>query len=187
MRISIIKNGINAFFPKPIITSDLHRALNTLLDSPTQQLISHNISPQLCALTNADIGWTQGVKLLLVEDNRVNQMVAMGVLKKIGITQCVIAINGEDAIEKLNESKNSQPFTFIFMDCQMPLMDGYEATKSIRCGTAGSRYKDIPIVAMTANAMLGDKEKCLSAGMNDYLVKPINKDLVRDTIKIFQQ
>ena len=102
-----------------------------------------------------------------------------------GVNQCVIAVNGQDAIDILNASEDSHAFTFIFMDCQMPIMDGYEATKLIRQGMAGSRYQDIPIVAMTANAMLGDQEKCLSAGMNDYLVKPINKDLVRDTIKIF--
>jgi CheY-like chemotaxis protein len=113
-------------------------------------------------------------------------MVAMAVLKKIGITQCVIAINGKDAIEKLKASDESQPFTFIFMDCQMPEMDGYQATASIRKGNAGTRYLNVPIVAMTANAMVGDEEKCLSAGMDDYLVKPINKEQVKEAIKIFQ-
>ena len=181
------KNHIDDFIPKPLTTSDLHRALNTMLDMPAQQIVHNVTSPELSSLPREDISWTQGVKLLLVEDNRVNQMVAMGVLKKIGITQCVIAVNGEDAITKLNASEDSHPFTFIFMDCQMPIMDGYEATKSIRQGAAGFRYKDIPIVAMTANAMVGDEEKCLSAGMNDYLVKPINKELVSNTIKIFQQ
>ena len=73
------------------------------------------------------------------------------------------------------------------MDCQMPVMDGYEATMLIRQGTAGVRYRDIPIVAMTANAMVGDEEKCLTAGMNDYLVKPINKEQVSDSIRVFHQ
>ena len=181
------QSGINGFFPKPVITSDLHRALNTMLDDAEKKVLNDVISPTLISPTNPDKAWTQDVKLLLVEDNRVNQMVAMGVLKKIGITQCIIAVNGKDALEKLQSSEGEHPFTFIFMDCQMPEMDGYEATELIRQGVAGMRYQDIPIVAMTANAMIGDEEKCLSAGMNDYLVKPINKDRVRDTVKIFQE
>jgi len=181
------KRVVSGFFPKPVIVSDLKRALSTTLDESEQQLVSSVTLSGIKKLPESEMDWTQKVKLLLVEDNRVNQMVAMGVLKKIGITDCVIAVHGQDAIEKLNSSEENNPFTFIFMDCQMPIMDGYEATDLIRQGMAGSRYKDIPIVAMTANAMLGDEEKCLSAGMNDYLVKPINKDLVRDTIKIFQQ
>ena len=112
-------------------------------------------------------------------------MVALGALKKIGFSECVVAVNGQDALEKLNSSDDSQPFDFIFMDCQMPEMDGYEATRLIREGKAGERYQDIVIVAMTANAMLGDEQKCLDAGMNDYLVKPINKDRVYDTLKNF--
>lgn len=180
---------IDAFLPKPVITRDYHRALNTLLvkqstqDSrklrDTQETTDEKQPP------NVENCWTNNVKLLLVEDNRVNQMVAMGVLKKIGITEVIIAVNGKDALDKLRLSEGGSPFSFIYMDCQMPEMDGYEATKLIREGEAGELYRDIPIVAMTANAMVGDEEKCLSAGMNDYLVKPINKDLVEDTLKIF--
>ncbi|TWX55673.1 response regulator [Colwellia hornerae] len=180
----IAESGIDGFFPKPVITADLQRALNTLLDEPAKQPISDATSAKLIALSDVDSSWTKDVNLLLVEDNRVNQMVAMAVLKKIGITQCVIAVNGKDAIEMLKASANNQPFTFIFMDCQMPEMDGYQATTSIRQGNAGARYQNIPIVAMTANAMVGDEEKCLSAGMDDYLVKPINKEQVREAIKI---
>ena len=180
------ENGINGFFPKPAITSDLHTALNAMLEMSKKTLLNDNIPPKSMTLADSDNQWTEGVKLLLVEDNRINQMVAMGVLKKIGITQCIIAVNGKEAIEKLKSSEEDHPFTFIFMDCQMPEMDGYEATQLIRQGDAGKRYQKIPIVAMTANAMLGDEEKCLSAGMDDYLVKPINKDQVKDTVKIFQ-
>jgi CheY-like chemotaxis protein len=68
------------------------------------------------------------------------------------------------------------------MDCQMPIMDGYQATRGIRSGEAGVKYKDIPIIAMTANAMVGDDKKCFSAGMSDYLTKPIDSEILIDTL-----
>jgi CheY-like chemotaxis protein len=69
------------------------------------------------------------------------------------------------------------------MDCQMPVMDGYQATENIRKGSAGVRYQGIPIIAMTANAMVGDRDKCLSVGMNDYMSKPIETNLLHDMLK----
>jgi CheY-like chemotaxis protein len=78
-----------------------------------------------------------------------------------------------EAINSLKETSNNVPYTVVIMDCQMPEMDGYEATRRIRAGEAGVEYKSIPIIAVTANAMQGDKEKCLNAGMDDYLSKPI--------------
>ncbi|TYK67292.1 response regulator [Colwellia echini] len=183
--VDIGRTGINSFLTKPVITSGLLSALYSMLDASEKQHVQATTQSKLITLPDDDISWVEGVKVLLVEDNRVNQMVAMGVLNKIGITQCIIAVDGKDAIEKLKLSEESKPFNFIFMDCQMPEMDGYEATRLIRQGEAGEHYKDIAIVAMTANAMLGDEEKCLSAGMNDYLVKPINKVLVQDTLKVF--
>ena len=68
------------------------------------------------------------------------------------------------------------------MDCQMPIMDGYQATRGIRSGEAGHHYKDIPIIAMTANAMVGDDAKCFAAGMSDYLTKPIDIEILSDTL-----
>lgn len=127
------------------------------------------------------ITWSKKVKVLLVEDNRVNQMVAKGVLKKIGLT-CDVATNGLEAIKQLNNSLKDEPYTFIFMDCQMPEMDGYQATQAIRIGEAGDNYRDIPIVAMTANAMVGDKEKCIDAGMDDYITKPIAKERIQEIL-----
>jgi two-component system, sensor histidine kinase and response regulator len=177
--------GIDGYFPKPVITKDLHQALNSLINTFEKNKASNKVTKKIAEPVDTDTDWLQGIKLLLVEDNRINQMVALGVLKKIGFSECVIAVNGQDALEKLNSSDDSQPFDFIFMDCQMPEMDGYEATRLISEGKAGERYQDIVIVAMTANAMLGDEQKCLDAGMNDYLVKPINKDRVYDTLKNF--
>jgi len=178
----VVNIGISGHFPKPVTVDDLHRALNTTLNLPAADLSLDNGEKEI--VNDKDCSWKKGVRLLLVEDNRVNQMVALGVLKKIGIKDVVVAVNGLDAIVQLQAS-HDEPFNFIFMDCQMPEMDGYQATKLIREGKAGICYKDIPIVAMTANAMLGDEQKCLDAGMNDYLVKPINKGQICNTLQIF--
>jgi CheY-like chemotaxis protein len=79
-------------------------------------------------------------------------------------------------------SPDDAPYQLIIMDCQMPEMDGYEATKAIRTGKTKERYNDIPIIAMTANAMKGDKEKCLIAGMNDYATKPVDSDVLHEKL-----
>ena len=99
-------------------------------------------------------------------------MVASALLKQAGVT-FDIAENGLEAIVKLN-AKQGKPYKLVLMDCQMPEMDGYQATKAIREGDAGKDNENITIIALTANAMQGDKEKCLAAGMNDYLSKPLD-------------
>jgi len=181
----LVKIGINGHFPKPVTVADLYRSLDTIIDISVTAQDNDSIVDKIISTDDNDMIWKQTVRLLLVEDNRVNQMVAKGVLKKIGIDNIDIAVNGIDAIEKLKSSDKIQPYNFLFMDCQMPEMDGYQATKLIREGAAGARYRKVPIVAMTANAMLGDEQKCLDAGMDDYLVKPINKALVLDTLQNF--
>ncbi|MGR6871325.1 ATP-binding protein [Pseudomonas sp. HK3] len=110
-------------------------------------------------------------RILLVEDNLINQEVAKELLSDFGL-DIVIAENGNEAIDQLR----NQVFDLVFMDCQMPIMDGYAATLAIRDGAAdhgNNMNRKIPIVAMTANAIDGDKEKCLACGMNEYLSKPI--------------
>lgn len=116
--------------------------------------------------------WPSNTKILLVDDDPVNQMVAEELLKVIGLDTHT-ASNGAHALEILAQIQDKS-YTLIFMDCQMPVMDGYEATSAIRNGKAGEQYKNIPIIAMTANAMAGDREKCLLWGMNDYISKPID-------------
>ena len=113
--------------------------------------------------------------ILLVEDNVVNQLVAQHLLEAEGLTSD-IAENGKRAIEALVNSDHQKPYTVVLMDCQMPEMDGYEATRLIRAGEAGPQYKAVPIVALTANAMQGDRQKCADAGMTGYLSKPLNLD-----------
>lgn len=108
------------------------------------------------------------MKVLLVDDNKINQKVASVMLEQMGI--CAdIAENGEDAIAMLMLS----PYDLVLMDCQMPVMDGYTAARTIRQNQQS--YSNIYIIALTANAMDGDKDKCLEAGMNDYLSKPLRK------------
>ena len=113
----------------------------------------------------------------MVEDNQVNQTVALSLLDLLGLSADV-ASNGVEALDVLKRAPQSIPYQLVLMDCQMPVMDGYEATQKIRSGEVGDSYQTIPIIAMTANAMKGDREKCLRAGMNDYISKPIDTDLL---------
>ena len=116
----------------------------------------------------------RGARVLLVEDNELNREVAAGLLEGAPVTVSE-ADNGEVAIRMLNESK----YDMVLMDMQMPVMDGLAATHAIR---QNSQFKDLPIIAMTANAMAGDRERCLKAGMNDHLAKPIDPDKLFDAL-----
>jgi two-component system, sensor histidine kinase and response regulator len=109
-------------------------------------------------------------RLLLVEDNATNQEVALGMLENLGY-RADVACDGHEALHALA----TQDYDLVLMDCQLPGMDGYEATRIIRTPTSGVRNHGIPVIAMTANAMSGDREKCLDAGMDAYVAKPINR------------
>ena len=119
-------------------------------------------------------GMRSNPRALLVEDNPTNQFVARRFIEKAG---CIVdvASNGAEALEKIAQAD----FDLVFMDCQMPIMDGYEATKRIRQG----RLSGVPIIAMTAHAMKGDRERCLAVGMSDYLSKPLKPDVVAEMIE----
>jgi len=110
-------------------------------------------------------------KVLLAEDNLTNQIVARGLLTLYGVN-VVVAENGQKAVEQAQSTR----FDLIFMDCQMPVMDGYEATRTIRQFTEGQTPADVAIVALSANAMKGDEDECFAAGMNDHIAKPISQD-----------
>ncbi|MCG8614117.1 MAG: ATP-binding protein, partial [Pseudomonadales bacterium] len=118
---------------------------------------------------------TNEYSILLVEDNQVNQMVAKAILKKLGY-QVKVAANGKEAVDILQV----QTFDAVLMDCHMPLMDGYEATRTIRNQLG---LQDIPIIAVTANVMHGDKEKCFSSGMNDYVTKPYERHVLVEKLE----
>lgn len=117
-------------------------------------------------------------KLLIVEDNDVNLKVAEKLIQYIGYT-FEFARNGLEAVEMVKDKR----YRIILMDCQMPVMDGYTSTREIRKFEADSDLNRTPILAMTANAMIGDKEKCLESGMDDYMSKPLNRYLLEKTIK----
>lgn len=126
--------------------------------------------------------WPENVRLLLVEDNQINQIVVVDLLEDVGL-DCDVAGNGVEAINSMNSSPQEAPYDLIMMDCQMPEMDGFEATRSIRQGGAGERYESIPIIAMTANAMKGDEEKCRDVGMDDYISKPIDATVLENRLR----
>jgi two-component system sensor histidine kinase/response regulator len=114
---------------------------------------------------------------LLAEDNPVNQKLALRLLQRLG-AQVQVASNGIEALQALRESE----FDAVLMDCQMPQMDGYEATRQLRAPGGGAKNPLIPVIALTAHALATDRTKCLAAGMNDYLTKPINPKHLQEAL-----
>lgn len=110
------------------------------------------------------------VSILVVEDNLTNQIVAEGTLEKMGCN-VELASNGMEAVSAVKEKQ----YNLIFMDCQMPIMDGYKATENIRKIEKENGTERIPIVALTAHAMKGDRERCFAVGMDDYIAKPFRE------------
>jgi two-component system sensor histidine kinase/response regulator len=145
---------------KPVRQSELYNALCVVL---------HKQAPGVAGAGEARSG-TQRLRgrVLLAEDNLVNQEVALAMLKNLGVVS-EVAQNGRDALNLLER----ESFDLVLMDCQMPVMDGFQATAAIR---ASARHRDLPIIALTANAIAGDRQRCLSIGMNEYLPKPFTQD-----------
>jgi signal transduction histidine kinase/CheY-like chemotaxis protein len=124
------------------------------------------------------------LRVLLVEDNFINQEVMRAILKDLEI-KVDVANDGIEALKMLAHSQ-SATFDLILMDCQMPNMDGYEATRRIRAGDTGQVFRNIPISALTANTMNSEREKCIDAGMNDYLTKPVNTQALISMLAKYQ-
>jgi CheY-like chemotaxis protein len=175
---SYLEAGYDTHYPKPATTEDILGALKTLSHSYKK------LSVDEVVVVDEDsemTQWPEDVKILLVDDNKVNQLVANGILEEFGL-EADVANNGREAVDILLETQE-ESYTIILMDCQMPEMDGYEATAAIKSGESGEKYKNIPIIAMTANAMEGDKEKCFASGMDDYLSKPIDPETLHKMLK----
>ena len=121
------------------------------------------------------------MRVLVVEDNTVNQTLVKALLAKLGI-QAVIVGNGQLALQQMQQAA----WDLVLMDCQMPVMDGFTATREWRAYEASQQTRRLPIIALTANAMEGDREHCLAAGMDDYLSKPIKFELLREKLLRWQ-
>jgi signal transduction histidine kinase/CheY-like chemotaxis protein len=173
--------GVDAYLVKPIKQSRLFDCLVNVLGRTTAEHVFTKPAEMAPAEpAGAEIpAAARSTKILLAEDNIVNQKVALAQLKGLGFTADAVA-NGHEVLSALKQV----PYDVIFMDCQMPEMDGYEASRRIRqAEKAPTSWKSpIHIIAMTANAMTGDREKCLAAGMDDYLSKPVRKAELRSAL-----
>ncbi len=165
----IKESGFAGYLTKPIRQSQLHDCLSLVAG-----MNSDSISQTLVTRHRVAEAARRNVRILLVEDNYTNQEVAMTILNKLGY-KADLASNGVEALVALEQHF----YHLVLMDCQMPQMDGFEAARIIRSGKRKLLNPQIHIVAMTANAMQGDRERCLESGMDDYIAKPVQpKDLV---------
>ncbi|MBT1443760.1 PAS domain S-box protein [Shewanella sp. JM162201] len=162
----VAARGNSGYIAKPISASRLLDGIMSALGKQGQKPVRRKAEP----LDAAQLECLRGKRVLLVEDNEMNQEVATEFLEQVGVVLS-IADNGQIALEKLSQ----QTFDIVLMDCQMPVMDGYQATRELRKMPG---LAELPVVAMTANAMAGDRELCLAAGMNDHIAKPIEVGLL---------
>jgi len=163
---------VDALIHKPVSQSQfLNAILNLVTTLPSRKTEQFSV-PRRKASSNR--------KILIAEDNDINQIVTTKVLANAGYA-CDVADNGKKALEALS----NQAYDLVLMDCQMPEMDGFEATREFRQreATSGLKMRPLPIIALTANAMGGDRERCLDAGMTDYLSKPIDPARLIDLIE----
>jgi CheY-like chemotaxis protein/HPt (histidine-containing phosphotransfer) domain-containing protein len=168
------KIGFAAYLTKPARQSELLGCLSAVLAGtaeaqPAQPIVTRH------AVREMRRG---AVRILLAEDNITNQMVAVGILKKLGLRADAVA-NGAEVLNALE----TLPYDLVLMDVQMPEMDGLEASRAIRNPRSAVRNHRIPIIAMTAHAMQGDRERCLEAGMNDYVAKPVDPQALAEALE----
>jgi len=168
--------GFAAYMTKPVRHRELKGVLALALAEQGGTDSTHQrIATRHTARETKNLVAHSKIRILLAEDNKINQQVALGMLKKLGIYADVVA-NGAEAVDAFNAIS----YDLIIMDVQMPEMDGIEATRRIRRSATGNRQ--VPIIAMTANAVQGDREQYLAAGMSDYLSKPVSSQELADTL-----
>ena len=170
--------GFAGYLTKPVRHQELKDVLSLALGAPSSaEAATKAIATRHTAREALPAFADRKARILLVEDNITNQQVALGLLKKMGLRADAVA-NGREALEALR----TLPYDLVLMDCQMPVMDGYEATQAIRDPGSAVLHHAIPVVAMTAHAMPSDRQRCLDAGMNDYLPKPIAAPTLADML-----
>ncbi len=166
--------GVSSFLLKPVHPSVLFNTIVSLFQKGTSVCGRGIVQSKPSGANGADL---QGARILLVEDNAINRQVASELLGAEGM-EVSIAVNGKEGVEMA--AAVDPPFDAVLMDLQMPVMDGYEATRLMR---ADARLRRMPIIAMTAHALVEERQKCLDAGMNDHIPKPIDPDLVFSTLR----
>jgi PAS domain S-box-containing protein len=171
------KNGIDAQIVKPVNTMELNAILKVVLSNGAKNGLPEPANGMVFQNKTAHFAETMA-RVLLAEDNATNQQVAAGMIKKLGLAIDTVS-NGKEAVKALGTIR----YDLVLMDVQMPEMDGFEATTYIRDPISLIIDHSIPVIAMTANALDGDREKCLHAGMNDYISKPITMDALIQTLK----
>ncbi|MFK8018711.1 MAG: EAL domain-containing protein [Pseudomonadales bacterium] len=163
---------VHAAITKPVRQTDLYNSIDSIFsdNNPTKHPPIANSVPDMSSMRHASI-IDSSTRLLVAEDNLINQEVVLGMLDQ---TRCHIELveNGALALEQ----RFKQPYDLILMDCQMPVLDGYAATQAIRKRELEENVEPIPIIALTANALKGDREKCIDAGMDDFLSKPFEQE-----------
>ena len=169
--------GFAAYLHKPIKQSLLLDCLRIVTGESVD--VEEDTTDQIVTQYSISEDHKQHVRILLAEDNAVNQKIALHILEKKRGYHVDVVTNGKEALESLERSD----YDLVLMDGQMPEMDGYEATRIIRDESSDVRNHNIPIIAITANVMKGDREKCLEAGMDDYVSKPIKAQSLADTVE----
>ncbi|MEK7992134.1 MAG: response regulator [Thiotrichaceae bacterium] len=182
-----LQSGFLAYLVKPVRQSHLHDIIGLVMGLQAGQnetlITSHTLDQQnflydIDAEKKQALSAHQNMPILLVEDNIFNQKVALNMLKRLGLKMDV-ASNGQEALDKLEQ----QTYSLILMDCQMPVLDGYQATVIIRQREATGQLSKQIIIAMTAHAMEGAREECLAAGMDDYFCKPYKIETLQAVIQ----
>jgi CheY-like chemotaxis protein len=159
--------GFDVYLTKPVRSSDLRDTLSLALGQP----VAVDAEPEIVTKHTAREARRERFRILVAEDNPINQMVAEGILESLGFKATLVA-NGLEALHALEAER----FDVVLMDCQMPVMSGFDATRAIRAESSRVHDRTIPVIALTANAMDEDRDQCAAAGMDDYLSKPFSPD-----------
>src|SRR5205814_7858557 len=161
---------LDGFLVKPVTKSTIVDTLVNVFAADTEETVPTDEGEQALRL--------RGARILLTEDNEINQQIAVELLEGTGAT-VKVAYNGREAVDILLKGPQPPPFDVVLMDLQMPEMDGYQATAKLR---SDARFAALPIIAMTAHATIEEKQRCLAAGMNDHISKPIDPGALFETV-----